>query len=98
MYESNPIDDYTPLRERAKKMYDGVDGHQPGDPEKAMRVLADVVRGEGRAEGRPWTVYLPLGIEAETAVRDKCRKVTTVLDEWGPVIRDTRLEKSGGLV
>lgn len=94
MYEDNAIAEYDAMRERAKKMYDAADGHQPGDPVKAVEVLADVVRGEGRAAGRPWPVYLPLGLEAETAIRHKCKVVTDVLDDWGAVIRDTRLDKS----
>ncbi|KIP01301.1 hypothetical protein PHLGIDRAFT_123478, partial [Phlebiopsis gigantea 11061_1 CR5-6] len=58
----------------------------------AMALLADVVRGEGAARGRPWPLYLPLGREAEDAIRDKCRVLTDVLDAWGPVLRDTRLD------
>lgn len=92
MFEERPIADYDAVRAAMKKRYAEVDGHQPGDPHKAMRVLADVVRGEGPARGRPWPLYLPLGLEAETAIRDKCAKMTGVLDAWGAVIRDTRLD------
>lgn len=93
MFEDNRIADYDTTRETMRKRYEQVDGHQPGDPVKAMRVLVDVVRGEGVAQGKEWPLYLPLGLEAESAIRDKCAKMTGVLDAWGGVIRDTRLEK-----
>ena len=92
MFEDNRIADYDEMREVMKKRYAAVDGHQPGDPVKGMRVLVDVVRGEGAAEGKPWPLYLPLGLEAETAIRDKSKVMADVLDEWGPIIRDTRLD------
>ncbi|EKM58132.1 uncharacterized protein PHACADRAFT_252197 [Phanerochaete carnosa HHB-10118-sp] len=92
MYEDNRIAEYDAVREEMKKRYARVDGHQPGDPTKAMHVVIDVVHGEGAAEGKDWPLYLPLGLEAEVAIRDKCGKVTKVLDTWEDVIRDTRLE------
>ena len=57
-----------------------------------MDILADVVRGEGKAEGKPWPLYLPLGKEAEDAILEKSEKLGKVLDDWGKIIRDTRLD------
>lgn len=91
-YDENPVPDYDAMRAKAKEIYKRVEGHQPGDPVKAMEVLADVVRGEGRAAGKPWPLYLPLGVEAERAIRDKCTRMTDVLDAWGEIIRDTKLD------
>jgi NAD(P)-dependent dehydrogenase (short-subunit alcohol dehydrogenase family) len=92
MFEENPIPDYDDMRATMAERYRRVAGHQPGDPVKGMQLVVDVVRGEGRARGRAWPVYLPLGEEAEKAIREKCAALTGVLDEWGEVIRDTRLD------
>ena len=83
---------YEAARTAGMARFEGIAGKERGDPAKAMRVLADVVRGEGVAEGKEWPLYLPLGAEAEVAIRDKCKRVTGVLDVWGEVIRDTRLD------
>lgn len=63
-----------------------------GDPDKAMNAVVDVVRGEGKAQGKPWPLYLVLGDDAE---RDITRKLTTVsqaLDEWKEVTRSTSFD------
>ncbi len=65
---------------------------QPGDPLKAMQALVDVIHGEGRAKGKAWPLFLPLGVETETAIRDKFETLDGLIDEWDELIRDTRLD------
>lgn len=91
-YEGNEFEDYNRIRESARKKFEAIDGKQPGDPVKAMEVLADVVRGEGRAKGKAWPLYLPLGLEAEEAITRKVNIMNGVVEEWGEIIRDTRLD------
>ena len=91
-FEGNPIADYDSMREGSKARVKQIDGTQPGDPVKAMRVLVDVVRGEGVAADKEWPLFLPLGREAEEAIRSKFKELDGVLGEWGEVIRDTRLD------
>ncbi|KAF7980838.1 hypothetical protein HWV62_36476 [Athelia sp. TMB] len=88
-YKANPIPDYDRMRKETEEDMKAVPGNQPGDPAKAMEVLVDVVRGEGVAKGRPMPLYLPLGTDAEAAIRGKCATMTAVLDEWQDVIRST---------
>lgn len=92
MYESNGFSDYDKNRAMARTKFEELDGKQPGDPVKAMEILADTVRGEGRAKGKPWPLYLPLGPEAEQAIRRKISIMEKVLEDWGDVIRDTRID------
>lgn len=90
------IPDYDDMRKEAQKRVEAVHGKEPGDPKKAMTLLVDVVRGEGRAQellkSHGWPLYLPIGKEAEDGIREKCAKMTEVLDAWGELIRDTRLD------
>ncbi|KAI0078340.1 NAD(P)-binding protein [Panus rudis PR-1116 ss-1] len=88
----NTVPAYDPMRERFRKAVEAIEGKQPGDPMKAMELVADVVRGEGKAKGKEWPLYLPLGKECEQAIRDKCAKMLKVVDEWGEIIRDTVLD------
>ncbi|KDQ53970.1 hypothetical protein JAAARDRAFT_38954 [Jaapia argillacea MUCL 33604] len=71
-------------------------GRQPGDPDKAMEMVVDVVRGEGVAQGREWPLYLVLGEDAERDIRTKCGKVLKVLDQWQDVTRATSLQPEVG--
>ena len=93
LYEKNRISDYNPMLHKVQEIVKTtIDGFQPGDPQKAMEVLADVVRGEGRAAGKEFPSCLPLGEEAEVAIRDKCDSMLKLVDEWGRIIRDTKLD------
>jgi hypothetical protein len=93
IYAGNEFADYDKPREAMRKLFKNPNPRFPGDPLKAMDVLADVVRGEGKAEGKPWPLYLPLGKEAEEAIQSKSKIMQKVLDIWGAIIRDTRLDK-----
>jgi len=84
-HTSNPIADNNALRQLSMTRLGSVPGTEKGDPDKAMEVVVDVVRGEGVAKGRPWPGYLVLGEDAERDVRDKCNKVLGVLGEWKDV-------------
>lgn len=91
VYQNNPIADYDEQRKAAQHRVDNADPRN--DPAKGMRILADVVRGEGRAKGKKWPLYLPLAPEAEDAIRSKMKLLQDVLDDWGGIIRDTRIEE-----
>jgi hypothetical protein len=67
----------------------GVHGCQPGDPQKAVDVITDVVRGEGCAAGKQWPSVLVLGEDAEKGIRVKCLQVLEHLDdtEWRDIGR-----------
>lgn len=89
----NQIPDYDELRASSQAFYNSINGTQKGDPTKAMRAVVDVVRGEGRAAGKAWPLYLPLGIAAEKTIREKCERMTGVLEEWKDVIRDVNFDQ-----
>ncbi|KAK7041596.1 hypothetical protein VNI00_009183 [Paramarasmius palmivorus] len=77
------ISDYNSVRERIYKYFtEQVEGKQRGDPEKAVELIVDVVRGEGCAAGRPWPLYLPLGVDAILGIRQKCEMMTKAADDW----------------
>ncbi|KAF8882137.1 hypothetical protein BD779DRAFT_1544162 [Infundibulicybe gibba] len=90
-FTSNPIVDYDDMRTISARRFASVAGTEKGDPVKAMEVVADVVRGEGVAQGKSWPEYLVLGADAENDVRVKCDKVLAILNEWVDVTRDVNL-------
>lgn len=82
------ITDYDEMRNRAIAMYENANGTLTGDPAKAMELLVDVVKGEGKAAGRPWPLYLPMGAPADVSIRGKCTQMVSVMDEWKDVTVD----------
>ncbi|KAJ7359919.1 hypothetical protein DFH08DRAFT_953013 [Mycena albidolilacea] len=56
-----------------------------GDPAKAMEAVVDVVRGEGKAAGRPWPLYLVLGDVGVSGVTEKCDTIKNVVERWRDV-------------
>lgn len=88
---SNPIPDYDEQRADGCVNFSKPAGKQPGDPDKAMEIVVDVVKGEGCAAGREWPLYLVLGKDAEADIRNKCAKVLKHLDDWHDVVRGVDL-------
>ncbi|OSC98877.1 NAD(P)-binding protein [Trametes coccinea BRFM310] len=84
-----PIADYDAAREELKKrvaMRDRLPN--PGDPEKGMEAIVDVVRGEGRAASHAPGVlptWLFLGGDCLGDVKARAEKLTQVVDAWKDV-------------
>ncbi|KAJ9142939.1 putative oxidoreductase YusZ [Pleurostoma richardsiae] len=65
------------------------DRAQPGDVAKGVKVIIDLVRKEGCAEGRdvPWR--LPIGTDSYESIKEKCEDTLKVIEEWKDVITGT---------
>jgi len=85
--------DYLQYHLECAKVLSRLNGCQPGDPQKAVNVIVDVVRGEGCAVGKKWPNCLVLGEDAENDIRLKCLQVLKRLDdiEWRDVGRGLAL-------
>ncbi|KZP26168.1 NAD(P)-binding protein [Athelia psychrophila] len=101
-YKENPLPGYDEMRTVWEPKFQAIRGHQRGDPEKAAELMVDFVRGEGAAKGRPWAAggragawpcYLPLGVDAEVAIREKCELVLETCDELSDVIGSTDFDE-----
>lgn len=69
-------------------------GNQPGDPEKAVARVIDVVKQEGVAAGRGVPPKLMLGPDAVAGVRKKCEDTLELLKKWEDVSSSTNFEKT----
>ncbi|THH29870.1 hypothetical protein EUX98_g4307 [Antrodiella citrinella] len=88
----NHIPEYDGLRAAAADKFAAVAGNEKGDPVKAMELLVDVVRGEGRAYGREWPLWLFMGKDCYRDVRSKCEKVLQTLDTWEDLAMDLEFD------
>lgn len=82
LYTGNMIPDYDAMRKRVSGFYEVAMDNQKGDPAKAMELLTDVVKAEGKAAGRPWPFYLPLGSTADASIRGKCVQLLSLVEKW----------------
>lgn len=89
---TNPIPAYDEIRQQTVCLINEFGDKLPGDPRKAMEILIDVVKGEGKAEGLPWPLYLLLGPAAPAAVKEKADKILKVAEEWRDVTSDVCID------
>ncbi|GBE80232.1 NAD(P)-binding protein [Sparassis crispa] len=87
------ISDYDELREERGVLIKNM-ARAVGDPKKAMELLVDAVRGEGRAQGKELPLYLPLGRITIDKLRDHCQKLLRDLNEWEDLAKDLDFDEA----
>jgi len=68
------ISDYAEITKTANQRLLNYNGKQPGDPQKAVKIIIDTVRGEGFAKGKTLPVAIQLGSDCVDAVTAVCQK------------------------
>lgn len=71
--------------EQGAKIY----GTEPGDPEKAVERMVELVRGEGVAAGREIPLRVPLGTNGWGRIKKKCEDMVKVYEDWEDVAKST---------
>lgn len=85
---NSSIKDYDQINRGIEEILKGANGKQPGDPIRGVKIILDVVKGEGVAtgKGKGYPARLPLGTDALDCIRKKCQDTLKLLDEWESVI------------
>jgi NAD(P)-dependent dehydrogenase (short-subunit alcohol dehydrogenase family) len=65
-----------------KDAMDAVNGKQPGDVEKASRIIVDVMTKDGVAKGKEIPVRLPLGSDTIQVMRQRIADYEQRIKEW----------------
>jgi hypothetical protein len=65
------------------------DGNQPGDVQKGVGVILDLVRREGCAEGKETPFRMPLGTDSFQTIKRKCLDTLAGMKEWESGIKGT---------
>ncbi|KAL6852513.1 hypothetical protein ACO1O0_007059 [Amphichorda felina] len=81
-------DESTPTG-RMRAILKATDGVQQGDVRKGCDIIVDMLTRTGVAEGKELPARIVLGSDCEKAIRDKCARTVSLLDEWQDVIRST---------
>ncbi|KAI6754489.1 hypothetical protein HG530_012241 [Fusarium avenaceum] len=88
-FKQSQISDYETASESHGDHLHSKDFKQPGNPEMFVRLVVDLVRQEGCAEGKAIPFRLPVGRDAVEEIGFKLRETTDVLREWSDIITST---------
>ncbi|KAJ7800508.1 hypothetical protein B0H14DRAFT_1688915 [Mycena olivaceomarginata] len=69
----------------------GVVGNEPGDAEKAVARMIELVKGTGMVAGRKVPLRVPLGSDGWARIKAKCEETLRICEEWEDVARSTDL-------
>lgn len=69
------------------------DGKEKGESRKRVKVMVDVVKGEGMALGKDMLRRMPLGKGCLETVRRNCIEMLELCDEWEEVIGSTDFDE-----
>ncbi|KAI0157905.1 hypothetical protein GGR52DRAFT_576875 [Hypoxylon sp. FL1284] len=81
------IPEYAEFNAAVRKVEASVVGNEPGDAEKAVSIMIDLVKGTGVAAGREIPLRVPLGSDGWERIRNKCQNMTKICDDWEEVAR-----------
>jgi len=84
--------EYEEVTTKLYEVMNQVSEKQPGDPEKGVDIILDVVRGEGKAAGRDIPERLLLGPDVVEVVRKKCEDTLKLVKGWEELGRSTNFE------
>ncbi|KAL4891297.1 hypothetical protein BDV59DRAFT_203739 [Aspergillus ambiguus] len=88
----NSLPEYAEVKKSIREFCGGIDGTQPGDPRKAVDLVIEAVRGEGRCVGKQLPFWLPLGEDGFQTVEEHCRKKLEICEEWKELGTATNIE------
>lgn len=89
---SSAIGDYSELSNIVNGFVGKMNGNQPGDPQKAVTIMIDIVKGEGVGEGKEMPERLPIGPDILEKIRARYTNYLKVCDKWETVIKSTDLD------
>ena len=89
---ANHIPEYDALREEEYEKFKVRWAAAPGDPDKIMALLVDVVTGEGRAANRTVPLYLLLGKPTYAAANTFHERLREEMEEWRDLGEDLDYE------
>jgi hypothetical protein len=88
------IPDYDEMRVATRNLFGGMAGRQKGDPAKAMEILVDVVRGEGKFEGKELPLWLALGPDSVKDMKIRAQQIIDSIDKNADISVTTDLTDS----
>ncbi|RYP22087.1 hypothetical protein DL765_001846 [Monosporascus sp. GIB2] len=83
------IPDYAEFNAAVCKAEASIPGNAPGDAEKAVAIMIDLVKGTGVAAGKQVPLRVPLGSDGWARIRAKCENMLKICDDWEEIAKST---------
>jgi NAD(P)-dependent dehydrogenase (short-subunit alcohol dehydrogenase family) len=64
-------------------------GNEPGDADKAVTRMIELVKGTGMAAGKQIPLRVPLGSDGWERIKAKCEETLAICGEWEDVAKST---------
>ncbi|KAI1462342.1 hypothetical protein F4805DRAFT_464571 [Annulohypoxylon moriforme] len=88
------VPDYAQFNTAVREVEAGIVGNEPGDAEKAVSIMIDLVKGTGVAKGKDIPLRIPLGSDGWGRIRAKCEDMIKICDEWEEVAKSADIVQS----
>ncbi|KAF9482962.1 NAD(P)-binding protein [Pholiota conissans] len=85
------ISDYQEMSDKIEGALQAYNGKQPGNPLEGVKVIVDVVRREGSAAGKDFSLGLVLGSDCYAAAKGESESALMRLAEWKDISVSTDL-------
>ncbi|CVL05762.1 related to ketoreductases [Fusarium proliferatum] len=76
------VPEYAQFNEAVRQAEATLTENSPGDPEKAVARMIELVKGTGFAEGKTLPLRVPLGSDSWWRVKSKCEETLEICREW----------------
>lgn len=86
------VSDYAEFNAGVREVEAGQGSIAPGNAEKAVAIMIDLVKGTGVAAGKQIPLRVPLGSDGWSRVRAKCESTIKICDDWEEVAKSTDIK------
>ncbi|KAI1383835.1 uncharacterized protein F4822DRAFT_53210 [Hypoxylon trugodes] len=86
------VPEYAKFNAAVRKVEQGTVGKEPGNAEKGVAIMIDLVKGTGVAAGKQVPLRVPLGSDGWSRIRAKCEGMVNICDDWEDVARSTDIK------
>ncbi|KAM0239562.1 hypothetical protein ACHAP5_008207 [Fusarium lateritium] len=81
------VPEYALFNEAVRQAEATLTANSPGDPEKAVARMIELVKGTGFAEGKKVPLRVPLGSDSWSRMKAKCEETLDMCSEWEELAR-----------
>lgn len=83
------VADYAQFNAGVRQIEASVVGNEPGDADKAVACMIELVKGTGVAEGKTVPLRMPMGTDGWERIKAKCEETLNICNEWEDVAKGT---------
>ncbi|KAF4342479.1 oxidoreductase yusZ [Fusarium beomiforme] len=91
------VPEYAQFNENVRQLEATLSASSPGDPEKAVARMIELVKGNGLAEGKKVPLRVPLGSDSWSRIKTKCEETLEICREWEEIAKSVDIQTAQGI-